>query len=289
MTDPQIVGFDMPSIVDAHLAQEPRVLVAMLDGVPALTWQQLLLRESADFLQRRGLQDLRLIGANIDVVGEVSQLRLLPPALQDLVNQVSRKHLHEVANGAIRVRPGHTPGSFDTPQPATPAVTLREDVRQRDVAMVAAVTGVQAMLADVSRVTGMRFSAVARVTDLRWTACAVHDLLEFGLRPGQDLILESTICNEIRQKPELVAFNQASADPRYASHHTPALYGFQSYLSVPIMLEDGAVFGTLCALDPEPAQMDDAAIEQVKTIAATIGQALRSGQRALDDRDAAAD
>jgi GAF domain-containing protein len=158
-------------------------------------------------------------------------------------------------------------------------------MRQREVALVAAVSGVQAMLADVGRITGMRFSAVARVTDVRWTACAVHDLLQFGLRPGQDLILESTICNEIRQKPELVVFNQASADPRYANHHTPALYGFQSYLSVPVMLDDGSMFGTVCALDPEPARMDDAAIEQVKVIAANIGRALQSSQLRSDDQD----
>ncbi len=282
VTDPQIVGFDMPSIADAHLAHAPRVLVAMLDGVPAVTWQQLLMRESSDFLQRHGMQDLRLIGANIDVVGEVSRLRLLPPALQDLVSRVSRRHLHEGSGGAIHPRPGRVPGSFDAPGPAP---SPRPDMRQREVALVAAVSGVQAMLADVGRITGMRFSAVARVTDVRWTACAVHDLLQFGLRPGQDLILESTICNEIRQKPELVVFNQASADPRYANHHTPALYGFQSYLSVPVMLDDGSMFGTVCALDPEPARMDDAAIEQVKVIAANIGRALQSSQLRSDDQD----
>ena len=30
------------------------------------------------------------------------------------------------------------------------------------------------------------------------------------------------------------------------------LYGFESYASLPIVLDDGSFFGTLCAIDPEP-------------------------------------
>lgn len=37
---------------------------------------------------------------------------------------------------------------------------------------------------------------------------------------------------------------------------TPAKYGFQSYLSVPITLANGQFFGTLCAIDPRPAKID---------------------------------
>lgn len=32
----------------------------------------------------------------------------------------------------------------------------------------------------------------------------------------------------------------------------PILYGFESYASFPIFLKDGTLFGTLCAIDPEP-------------------------------------
>src|SRR6202166_1350117 len=35
----------------------------------------------------------------------------------------------------------------------------------------------------------------------------------------------------------------------------PAMYGFQSYISVPIILSDGSFFGTLCAIDPRPARL----------------------------------
>jgi GAF domain-containing protein len=33
------------------------------------------------------------------------------------------------------------------------------------------------------------------------------------------------------------------------------MYGFQSYISVPIVLANGSFFGTLCAIDPHPAHL----------------------------------
>ncbi|MEA3009929.1 MAG: hypothetical protein QOJ91_1621, partial [Sphingomonadales bacterium] len=36
------------------------------------------------------------------------------------------------------------------------------------------------------------------------------------------------------------------------THPVPVLFGFQSYASFPIVLADGAFYGTLCAIDPEP-------------------------------------
>jgi K+-sensing histidine kinase KdpD len=35
------------------------------------------------------------------------------------------------------------------------------------------------------------------------------------------------------------------------------MYGFQSYISVPITLADGTIFGALCAIDPRPARLKD--------------------------------
>jgi GAF domain-containing protein len=34
------------------------------------------------------------------------------------------------------------------------------------------------------------------------------------------------------------------------------VYGFQSYISVPILREDGSFFGTLCAIDPRPHRVN---------------------------------
>jgi signal transduction histidine kinase len=125
-----------------------------------------------------------------------------------------------------------------------------------DIAAVSRIDAIPRILEVVCRTTGMGFAAVARVTDERWIACSVRDEIAFGLTPGDELELETTICNEIRQHLDAVVIDHVAADESYRSHHTPARYGFQSYISVPIMLKGGNFFGTLCAIDPKPARLN---------------------------------
>jgi signal transduction histidine kinase len=109
----------------------------------------------------------------------------------------------------------------------------------------------------VCRSTGMRFATVARVTEDTWTACAVRDEIDFGLQAGSELPLKTTICDEIRACGRAIIIDHVSEDPQFRTHHTPKLYGFQSYISVPIVRTNGEFFGTLCALDPLPAKVSD--------------------------------
>jgi len=122
---------------------------------------------------------------------------------------------------------------------------------KKDVARVQQISSVQSILNVVCQITGMRFAAVARVTEDRWIACATKDLISFGLEPGGELKIETTICNEIRQNREAVVFNDAATDAVYCMHHTPKIYGIKSYISMPIIRSDGSFFGTLCAIDPD--------------------------------------
>ena len=125
-----------------------------------------------------------------------------------------------------------------------------------DIKAIAEIDAVPNILDVVCRVTGMGFAAVARVTEDRWIACSVKDQIGFGLKPGGELPLLTTICNEIRQTGEGVVFDDADTDPRFKDHHTPATYGLKSYISLPIRLRDGTFFGTLCAIDPQPRLID---------------------------------
>ncbi len=128
---------------------------------------------------------------------------------------------------------------------------------EHDVAAVGRVDIVPTILATVCRATGMGFAAVARVTDDRWIACSVRDEINFGLEPGDELKLETTICHEIRQSGQAVIIDDVASDAVFCDHHTPALYGFRSYISVPITLADGRFFGTLCAIDPHPRSLNN--------------------------------
>ena len=123
----------------------------------------------------------------------------------------------------------------------------------RDVQAIQRIDAVTSILDIVCRTTGMGFAAVARVTEERWIACAVKDDIQFGLKPGGELKVETTICHEIRQSGTPVIIDHVAQDQAFCGHPTPAMYGFQSYISVPIVRADGSFFGTLCAIDPRPA------------------------------------
>ena len=125
-----------------------------------------------------------------------------------------------------------------------------------DIAAVQGIAAVPRSLEVVCRSTGMGFAAVARVTEQRWVCCAVRDEIAFGLTPGGELQVETTICHEIRQSGEAVVIDSVADDLVFCGHHTPAQYGFQSYISMPIILGDGSFFGTLCAIDPRPARLN---------------------------------
>jgi len=165
---------------------------------------------------------------------------------------------------------------------------------EQDVAAVGRIQAVPTLLQVLCDITGMRFAAVARVTDGTWTACAVQDNIGFGLVPGGQLELSTTLCKEVRENNVPIIIEHASDDTQYRTHHTPRTYGIESYISVPIVLPEGGYFGNLCAIDPLPAKLADPCILSMFTrFAALIGMQLQSERRntmlqsaLLDERSA---
>ena len=139
----------------------------------------------------------------------------------------------------------------------------------------------RAVLTEVCAVTGMGFAAVARVSESQWIACQVEDRIDFGLDPGNELVISQTICDEIRDSGEAIVFDDASDDIKWSRHPVPVLYGFKSYCSFPVYLDDGSFFGTLCAIDPEPRRVnDETVIELFTELAKKVGRILSERQRA---------
>ena len=151
---------------------------------------------------------------------------------------------------------------------------------QADIEAIGRIDAVPTILDVVCRVTGMGFAAVARVTEDRWVACKVLDNIDFGLQPGDELKVETTICHEIRQTRKPVIINHVVEDPEFFKHFTPTMYGFQSYVSMPILHKDGRFFGTLCAIDPRPAQLKNPeTIGMFKLFAELIASHLESDEK----------
>ena len=132
-----------------------------------------------------------------------------------------------------------------------------------DIDNISKIGAIPSILNVICRTTGMKFSAVARVTDEKWITCVSQDEINFGLNTGDELVLETTICNEIRQHNTPVIIEHVAKNEQFCNHKTPERYGFQSYISFPIFKKDGSFFGTLCAIDPEPAKLENKVIKDL--------------------------
>lgn len=155
-----------------------------------------------------------------------------------------------------------------------------EEHFQRDIDRIGQNPAVARILDVVCTMTGMRFAAVARVTEDRWIACSVKDEIAFGLKPGGELEIKTTICNEIRDHRRTILIDNVAASPDWCDHHTPKFYGLQSYASAPIIRADGSFFGTLCAVDPEPHVVDT---PQVRATFELFAQLIAAQLDAVED------
>jgi signal transduction histidine kinase len=160
-------------------------------------------------------------------------------------------------------------------------------------AAVEQIEAVPRILNVVCRVTGMGFAAIARVTEDRWIACSVRDSGALGPAPGAEFKIEATVCHEVRLHREAVVINRLSESEAFCGRKMPEFYGYQSLISMPIILPDGRFFGTLCAFDPQPDRVTTAeGVEMFKLFAeliafhlAALEQAKASDQQHAEDRE----
>jgi signal transduction histidine kinase len=124
-----------------------------------------------------------------------------------------------------------------------------------DIATIANISAVPTILEAVAELTGLGFVGIARVTPISWDLCAVLDKLNFGLSVGSSLDIKTTLCEEVQHTRRAIIIDSVNDSEQYREHHTPRIYGFQSYFSIPLYRPSGEYFGSLCGLDPERAEL----------------------------------
>lgn len=144
-----------------------------------------------------------------------------------------------------------------------------------DLAAVNRISSLPVILEAVAELTGMRVSFVARVNSTSWTACAVVDRMGFGLSVGDNLDVATTLCKEVHDNEKSIVIEHASKDPFYCDHPTPKLYQIESYIAIPIYRMDGTVFGTLCAIDSQPAELPPKVVTSLSLFADLISRQLK--------------
>lgn len=161
---------------------------------------------------------------------------------------------------------------------------LEEKLRQ-DVEAVARISAVPMILDIISRTTEMGFTAVARVTPDRWVTCASLDKIGFGLQPGDELDVKTTISHDPHSWTDVIVIDDVENDGTYRDHLAPCKYGFRSFISVPIILADGAFFGRLLAIDPEPRRLNTPeTVGTLKLFARLIARELETSEALAQTR-----
>ena len=151
---------------------------------------------------------------------------------------------------------------------------------QSDIEMLAASETVGTLLETVMLATDMRFAAVARVTTDRWVACRTVDEVNFGLSEGDEIGIDQTFCQSVRETSEKVMFNDVATDDVYRNHPIAAQFGIVSYASIPIFRSNGSFFGTLCAIDTEPRDVKHPrVVAMLEMFADIIGRSLETEER----------
>jgi signal transduction histidine kinase len=164
------------------------------------------------------------------------------------------------------------------------------------VAAIGRIDAVPTLLGVLCETTGMRFAVVARVTGKIWTACAVQDDIELGVKAGGQLTFRTNSAFELQASRTPIVIEHASADPRYRTSAASKIYKIESYISVPIFLPNGRYFGNLCAHDPLPIKVAGPhVLSMFNRFAALIGSQLEhqllreQEQTALFDERAASE
>lgn len=162
---------------------------------------------------------------------------------------------------------------------------VQADSIERDITAIARIGAVPTILRTIRESTGLRFTLVARVLPDRWIACAVHDEIEFGLGVRGELDVATTLCSRVRDTLQPVIIDHVEADPVYCEHPTPKMYGFESYIAVPIFRRNGAYFGNICGLDPLPRQLRDGkTLSMMQLFSELISLQLEAEERHEGDR-----
>jgi GAF domain-containing protein len=152
---------------------------------------------------------------------------------------------------------------------------------QHCVAEVQAISAVPDIMNTLAALTGLRMICVAHVTETTWTACAVLDQLNLGLKPGDPLDVTTTLCEDVRDTGIAIVIDSIDDSPVYREHPIPLMHGFKSYFSLPLFRPCGAYFGTLCGLDPHPASLNNkTTVTTMRLFAELISKQLKTSEQA---------
>lgn len=132
--------------------------------------------------------------------------------------------------------------------------------------------------------SSMALWMLTRTQGRDWIPLVVRDS-HYGLRPGQIMRWEDSLCSRMATSGELAFVDDVSAEPAYRDLALARALRIGSYIGSPLYRADGGLFGTLCAFDPMPRRFERATLAPILV---TISRALATWfllQSEIEQRD----
>lgn len=138
------------------------------------------------------------------------------------------------------------------------------------------------LLTVVRDLFGMRTSFYAHTTDNRFHIVQAVNSDEAMVTAGMETALSESYCQFVAQSGDFMVIEDAKRDPRVANLAVTDAVGIRSYVGAPIMLQDGSVLGTLCAIDKKPWAFEADDIERLVMLARVIGYIVEQDKKIRD-------
>ena len=157
----------------------------------------------------------------------------------------------------------------------------------RTIATMGRIDVLPTLLKVICEITCLRFAAVAHVEGAKWTAYAVRDELSLGVRPGDELPFMTGLGFDSRAARAPIVFEQVAMDSTPSDRTSRSI---KSFISVPIIIGSERHFGSLCALDWNPASLREPRIASMfNEFAALIASQLEQHSTRERERSALLD
>lgn len=109
----------------------------------------------------------------------------------------------------------------------------------------------QALVSHIRRRYGFQLAMMTRVSGEEWQVLQVEDI-GYGVKAGDILRWSDSYCSRMAAGEGPMIAPDSHAVPAYEAAPVGSNMEIGAYIGIPICRKDGSLFGTLCAIDPEP-------------------------------------
>ena len=146
-------------------------------------------------------------------------------------------------------------------------------------------TASKAVVSYLHQLTGFELCAVTRIDENEFLFLSVNESA-YKIKPGDSLALDGTLCGKVLegQCPRFVGSTSNCVEANALSQVGLDL-GVKAHIGIPLVLADKSVFGTICAINPDPVpDLTALQVSAIELAARMLSTILSLELQSLDQR-----